>query len=394
MKLHRLFTFLLLSLCFTATFAQSNFRRGFIITNEGDTVNGWIDFRTDVRNMQACNFRKTETGETRTFLPGEIFGYRFYEEGKFYVSREIVIDGEPRTVFLEFVVQGMMNLYYYIDTLPDDNVEYFFFEDQSGRMIPARRRPDTFVLRSRSDRSALNNSGGIERRQDFHYKGIVRYLFGEHETIERQINNLDFSHRTMINIVREYHDLTCPIGEECIIFETRETRNYFTKPKFSIYGGILSLLLRSGFMDNSIEATAPMIGGRLNIFAPRIDNNLSFQVDLGLARIADLQQSTYYLVPTQVGLKFAFFEHKIRPTVGGGTSFLYVREIYKTPTTNLIYHSLLMYFYLSLGVEFHISDKHAIFVDVEYARSAFAMITPRRFAYEPTFLQLKAGYRF
>jgi len=387
MKLRIFFTFLLLSFCFTATFAQSNFRRGFIITNEQDTVSGWIDFRTDVRNMQVCDFRESETGETRTFLPGEIFGYRFYDEGKFYVSREIMIDNAPRTVFLEFVVQGMMNLYYYIDTLPDDNVEYFFFEDQSGRMIPARKRPDTFVL---------NNSGGRETRRDFHYKGIVRYLFGEHETIERQVNNLEFNHRTMINIVREYHDLTCLIGEECIVFETQRTKHYFSKPKFSIYGGTFSLVLRSGFMDNSVEATVPMIGGRLNIFAPRIDNNLSFQIDLGFARIADLQQSTYF-IPTQLGIKYAFLDHKIRPTFGGGTSVLYVRDICKKQATNSIYHSLLMYFYLSLGVEFHINDKHAIFIDAEYARNAFTTTTPTRSQFsddEPTFLHFKLGFRF
>jgi len=366
MKLRILFTFLLLSLCLTATFAQSNFRRGFIITNEQDTVSGWIDFRTDVRNMQVCDFRETETGETRTFLPGEIFGYRFYDEGKFYVSREIMINNAPRTVFLEFIVQGMMNLYYYIETLPDTHevVEHYFFEDAAGRIIPVSKRPNRLDSVAR---------GVVVEREDLRYRGAIRYIFNEHETIAKQADGLRFNHQAMINLAREYHDLTCPIGEECIIFETQQHKGYFEKLEFSVYGGVL--LFGSPFPDFIPQKTVPIVGGRLNIYAPRIDENLSVQVDLGLSLLSN-ERHTSFIFPIQLGGKYAFWEnHKMRSTVGAGG---YWFSVVRTHQTARAEYRLFAFFYASLGVEFPINNQHTIFVDAELAGG----------------FSIKAGFRF
>ena len=344
MKKRIFFTFLFLSIYLTATFAQGNFRRGFIITNEGDTVSGWIDFRTDARNMQVCDFRETETGATRSFLPGQIFGFRFYEEGKFHVSREIMISGIPRTVFLEFILQGNKNLFYYIDTVPFENVEYYFFEDATGRMIPVTRKPDEHITSS-------------QRRQDLRYRGVIRYIFQEHESIAQQTDNLKFNHQSMIDIARQYHDLTCPIGEECIIFETKEDKN-INIYQFSVYSGTFTIFERG----NSLRL-APVIGGRLNIFSPRYDNNLSYIVDLGI--IPTLIDNFIYF-HVQLGARYAFLDgNTVRPVLGGGLLFLsgFVPVLYGT-----------------VGMDFYINDRQAIFVDIDLV-SFFG-------------LQLKAGFRF
>jgi len=344
MKKRIFFSFLFLSICLTSTFAQGNFKRGFIITNEGDTVSGWIDFRTDARNMQVCDFRETETGETRSFRPSQIFGYRFYEEGKFYVSREIVINGIPRTVFLEFILQGNKNLFYYIDTVPFHNVEYYFFEDQSGRMIPVTRRPDELTASS-------------QRRQDLRYRGVIRYIFQEHKSIAQQADNIEFNHQSMIEIARQYHDLTCPIGEECIIFETKEYKKKYVY-RFSAYGGAFTMFERG----NSLRFV-PMIGGRLNIFTPRYDNNLSYIVDLGIVPIP-LDDFIYFHV--QLGARYAFLDgNTIRPVLGGGL---------------LLVAGFVPVLYGTVGTDFYVNDRQAIFVDIDLVSFLG--------------LQLKAGFRF
>ena len=198
------FTFLFLLFFVSQVYGHSNFQRGFVITNEQDTLSGWIDFRSDALNMSVCNFKTEYGGEITTFLPGSIFGYRFYDIGRFYVSREIEIRGAPRTVFLEFVLQGMMNLFYYVDISSEfGKVEFYFFEDENGRMVPITRRIDDEGNRFRA-------------REDLRNRRVIEYLFDEQETILQQAGNLRFNRRSMINIAREYHDLTCPIGEECV----------------------------------------------------------------------------------------------------------------------------------------------------------------------------------
>ena len=329
-----------------------NFRPGFIITNEQDTINGWIDFRTDARNMAVCNFKACESCEVTTFLPGEIFGYRFYEEGKFYVSREIEIRGEPRTVFLEFLVQGMMNLFYYVDTSSEfGEVMYFFFEDQNGRMISVTRRPNEFIR---------DESGHLRVHEDWRYRGMIRYLFKEEETVSQQADRLRFDRQSMINIVRKFHDLTSPIDKEYIVFENpnKDFRNF----QFSIYGGAL-------IFPNIISA--PMIGGRMNISVPRLNRNLSFQADLGVSRAAR-ENDVVFILPLQAGLKYALGrESNMRPTVGFGFALPFA---YAPRESSFVIFP--MTGYASLGLEGNV-----LFFDVELHVFSFMMM-------------LKAGIRF
>ena len=44
--------------------AQVNPKEGYVITNEGDTVRGTINYLKDEENAKACQFRKA--GEVRT----------------------------------------------------------------------------------------------------------------------------------------------------------------------------------------------------------------------------------------------------------------------------------------------------------------------------------------
>ena len=72
--------------------AQSNVREGYIITLQDDTIHGEIDFRTSAMNMKRCVFRKKGDTSFKTYLPGEISGYRFTSNGIYYVSKEVKTD--------------------------------------------------------------------------------------------------------------------------------------------------------------------------------------------------------------------------------------------------------------------------------------------------------------
>ena len=91
--------------------AQSNIREGYIITLQNDTIHGDIDFRTSAMNMKRCVFRKKGETSFKTYLPGEISGYRFTSNGIYYVSKEVKTDEGKEVVFAEYVLRGNMNLY-------------------------------------------------------------------------------------------------------------------------------------------------------------------------------------------------------------------------------------------------------------------------------------------
>lgn len=108
-KLSLIFSFLLIA---AMAMAQQNLREGYVITLQGDTLHGMIDFRTSAMNTKRCVFKENGATEFKTYLPGEIDSYRFQHNGIYYVSKNVQKDDNSREmVFAEYVIRGNMNLY-------------------------------------------------------------------------------------------------------------------------------------------------------------------------------------------------------------------------------------------------------------------------------------------
>lgn len=133
---------LLLVLPACSLLAQNNMREGYVITLQGDTLNGEIDFRTSAMNSAQCVFLKDGSSTYTTYLPGEIKGYRFRNNGIYYVSKEIdTQDNGKELVFAEYVIRGNMNLY-------QVGEEEMVLEDEEGnqaRFSPQRAQRATKV---------------------------------------------------------------------------------------------------------------------------------------------------------------------------------------------------------------------------------------------------------
>ena len=144
MKKYLLTSILLFSFILTVH-AQSNYSSGYIITNDQDTIFGLIDYRTDKMNALTCHFKKDLTSAEQTYLPGQIFGYRFTDAGKFYISKFVTINSIQQKVFLEYLLQGIMNLYYYCDESDAEYLNYYFFENENGEVVSITKHPDKII---------------------------------------------------------------------------------------------------------------------------------------------------------------------------------------------------------------------------------------------------------
>ena len=82
----QIFSILFFVLLVSHSFSQSNYKDGYIITLDQDTITGLVDFRTDQTNARLCRFKRTEHAAEEIYHPGEIAGYRFIREGKYYVT--------------------------------------------------------------------------------------------------------------------------------------------------------------------------------------------------------------------------------------------------------------------------------------------------------------------
>ncbi|MEQ9166855.1 MAG: hypothetical protein RLO12_11395, partial [Fulvivirga sp.] len=91
--------------------AQSDFRPGYIITNEGDSISGQINFRVGSGNYEECQFQKE--GFVKNYGPSDLKQYGFIND-RIYISKYLPEDDIPnKKVFLEILAKGEVNLFKY-----------------------------------------------------------------------------------------------------------------------------------------------------------------------------------------------------------------------------------------------------------------------------------------
>ena len=255
--------FLILFVSFSKLSAQ-NWLPAFVIVNETDTLFGEVDFRISRLNQESALFRKDRNSPVTVFSPEEIIGYRFTPDGKYFVSRTIKIDDEPRLVFVEFMVKGMMNLYYFVD---ENRQEYFFFENENGELFAITREKDRVY--------------GRYVKRDNKFDRLIRYRFQDYSAIAFNPNKYEFNQASMIDVVRTYHKLTCLIGEECIVFENKKTIN----TRFSAYTAIE--IYEFGFNNLALGVETEFISSQLS-------RHFGLYADASISRINQVWDSAKF----------------------------------------------------------------------------------------------------
>jgi hypothetical protein len=185
--------------------AQSDFRKGFIITNNNDTVSGLIDFRGDISNSERCIFKAGENEAQVEYNPQEIKGYRFLES-KFYISKTISIKGKESQVFLEYLLNGIVDLFSYknMDGL------YFFMQKEGGPLVEINE-PEvvTYV-----------NGNASTIRTDKKYIGRLKYTFSDAPEMAGEIEKVTPDRKSLIKISKKYHEQVCK-DDQCIVYEKK-----------------------------------------------------------------------------------------------------------------------------------------------------------------------------
>jgi len=290
--------------------SQSNFQKGYYITWNDDTIHGLINNKAGGGNSLACTFKKDKSSKQLKFSADEIKGYRF-ENGKYYISKEIDINDVKTQVFVEFLVDGISNLYFYRDT---DNY-FYLIENENGDILALYREEIEYP----------DGQGQISHDTYRHIR-MLKLAFSDCMEIQPQVEQAELSHRSLIKLTKDYHNFVCD-DQECIVYEKK-----LGPPKiyFAPIIGITSSSLRfdkefySRFeYDRSLNAT---YGIQINAVLTRIQERISLQLDLlyennefygTYNNYYELFIKNSMLQPSFL-IKYNFPKGKIRPTLGLG----------------------------------------------------------------------------
>ncbi len=208
MRIKIIFVFAILSIIKTS--AQSDFRSGYIVKNNNDTVYGLIDYRGNKTNARECHFRQDEKSEVVKYLPSEISTYRF-TDSKYYVSKSVNTGEKEEQIFLEYLINGIVSIYYYSDMIGD----HYFAEKEKGKLINLKNESKEVII----DATKYT-------RETKEYVGILKYLLRDSPTVLNEVNNATLNRQALIKLASDYHYSICS-DKSCIIYERKPTKVKF-----------------------------------------------------------------------------------------------------------------------------------------------------------------------
>jgi len=308
-----LFFLCLLAISFFTVSAQTDFRPGYIITNSLDTVHGLVDYRGEMRNMKVCTFKESIEGVAKEFLPGDIFGYRYIDTGKFFVTKKINTEEFSDTVFVEFLLNGISNLYYY----RSNNYSAYFIDSEGSELLELR-----------SKKTEIKQGRRTFVTQDNRYLGVLIYALSDCPEIRKDIYKAGLSHKSLIEITRKYHDYKCS-DEVCIIYEKKiPVLRVELKP--TIGYAISKIAFKNHELEqvNFQTSSSAVAALSLNFIVPRWNEKITFLVNLAFNKdyyygSHFIHNNLYYHIYTtnatsSIYIKYTYPKYKFRPELFAG----------------------------------------------------------------------------
>lgn len=199
------FSFLILSILYFNAAAQSNFKSGYIVTNAGDSIKGYIDYREWNRNPKSIDFKVSNESSVTQYTPSSIkqfsvIGFEHYNSFKGKITMGMVelsnlsigIDSSYviDTIFLKTLAKGNhLTLYSYTDSrksrlfVADGDIEpielqrYVFLDlKQANREVELnnyRQQLIKFALKYHPGNIDLINE---IQRLSYHFKSVQKVV--------------------------------------------------------------------------------------------------------------------------------------------------------------------------------------------------------------------------
>jgi len=169
-------------------FSQEDFHSGYIIKNDHDTLYGFIRDKGKKQNAKACYFKKNGGSEEEVYFPKDLVAYRMTDRS-YYISKMIELEDGFQVIFLEFLLQGIYNLYYanYLDK------ELYYLGNNEGELI--------LLTDEEADQ----------------YKEVLKESFSDYPELFLKIEKSDLNHNSLVYLTKEYHKNICD-DFECVTY--------------------------------------------------------------------------------------------------------------------------------------------------------------------------------
>ena len=302
-------TLILLLIIIGSSYGQNDFRSGFIITLDNDTIQGQVDYRSNSKNYESCIF-KIEEGE-KEYYPNQIIGFG-YNNDRLFSSQ--IIEGS----FVEVLVLGEISLY------------------KSRDKYHVKKDTSFFDLESIIEEVKID--GKVGKKEIGKWKGILTYLISDClRNPSGLTSSIKLGEKGLTQLIVKYDKCT---GTEFTEFKASKP---WTRFDFGATLGVSrSEITTDGsgsfsYLDDSYRSIDPSIGVLIAISSPRITEKIAFQGELHFLKssyssLVELTRTSTQLHDTFIdlttlsiplSLKYSFPEKKYSFYLQGGINYDY-----------------------------------------------------------------------
>jgi hypothetical protein len=373
---------LLCFFCLSELKGQADFRSGYIITHQNDTIRGLIDYGIATKNVNKCDFKARGSSVVKEYFPADIKGFRF-TDSKFFVSKEVVVNGEKVRLFLEFLIDGTADLYSF-----NNGVNPRFFIQKSDGEITE--------LMIKKERVKGEESSLVHEKYD--YMSTLKSVMADCPRFFSAIDKTALETQSLIMLVKRYNNYVS--SSRSVFYEPQPPDVKVTWAPFVSYN-ISTLDFNHSALFEAIDfqnSEYPSIGVLMNISLPKSNRTMSFQgsAELGQSKFhgtglnpfnTSVFEEVYYKtlnLKGKLGMKYTYPKGMIRPTllIGGNIIYflkrdgrrvadskenmtIYIEETYENIMANGVYG-----YNIELGIDFHFSKKVVPFISAGYISSS------------------------
>ena len=310
---------------FSGVSAQVNPKQGYIITNEGDTIHGTIDYRSDVRNARECLFAAEGEKEYKTLVPADIKGYRFADNGIYYVTRTFSIDGQEKTFFAEYLLQGGVSLYRH----KENDTDYYFLVGEDGRVGTVKN--DGVLIATPKEADKAKREALREASQ----------IFAKSSKARNELWLREITAENLTKITRDYDMEYCTSSGDCVQFryDSKKARSLQVKLRLQAALGLgansLEPTKNAYDKENNQTMTAlvPQVGIGADFLFPRSNKHWSLQAlallsywnmskemrNMYYSKEGEISELKYLNLELQLGGAYCFQpESKVSPVIRAG----------------------------------------------------------------------------
>ncbi|MCX2740416.1 PorT family protein [Pontibacter anaerobius] len=256
--------------------AQSDFKPGFVVLISGDTLSGWVDYRSNMLSTKVCKFKSAEAAAVVSYSPQDVMAYGFPND-RYYASKYVQEDSA--TVFMEELVRSKINLY---------TLNGAFYVEKEGLGI------EELV---HEFREYYSEDGVLHRtRANKHIATLNKYMNDCIPMIEK-IERVSLTQSSLIRLIKEYNE--CSPGAPVVVF--KESKPWFAA-ELGVAVGVSHTSLSFSAKDESYlhlehsdfgATTYPVGGLLLNLRSPRVSEYTSLQLETHYFKTGFEDQNSY-----------------------------------------------------------------------------------------------------